>query len=358
MIKLSDIDDKKPLFLQVKSKIIDLLSKMNFQAGDKIPSENVLCRGSDVSIRTVRRALAELEKDGVIIRRQGQGSFLVNLNAKNEAKSLGAIGIMFSDMSYMMRPVFSELLQAIEANVLERGYSFHLYSTGNRLDEREKRPLEKIVPLENVQGLIASSALSNVDIQTIRRNKIPIVTFNEYKNIQLNSVIFDYYKAAVVGIEYLWKSGCRKIAFICRHFSINRNQAIFNNDNFLRGIKDVYSENGMALDMNLIFESNSDRKEGRDIIAGLLGKGSKPDAVFTVDDFLAAGVREALNDLNANCKVISCGIPFDNEIFCVYMPTKKWGKTAVDLLMRTITGDSSIRKTKYITPELINFKLT
>ncbi|MFA7231287.1 MAG: GntR family transcriptional regulator, partial [Victivallaceae bacterium] len=62
-----------PLFQQMKEQILNVIKESGLKPGDKILSENQFCVASDVSIRTVRRALAELEKDGVIVRRQGKG---------------------------------------------------------------------------------------------------------------------------------------------------------------------------------------------------------------------------------------------------------------------------------------------
>jgi DNA-binding LacI/PurR family transcriptional regulator len=353
MKKIIAADNSLPLFLQIKEYIFEELKAMNLKSGDKIPSENDFCHKSNVSIRTVRRALTELGKDGVIVRRQGQGSFLLDINANAKPASTGTIGILFSDMNYVVRPVFSRLLQSIEAQVLEQGYSFHLYSTGDRLHQTEKRPLEQIIPLETVKGLIATSALSKEDIQTLRRCKIPLVAFNEYNDLQLNSVIFDYYSAARMGIEYLWKTGHKNIAFICRHFGESDSPAIFNNDNFLRGIKDTFAENNLFLDKNMIFQSDAMRKDGKNIATELFRSANPPDAIFTVDDFLAQGTADVIKENNFDCNVISCGMLSELEnISSVEIPVTEWGETAVNLLIRNIKGDASVKKTKLIKAKL------
>jgi DNA-binding LacI/PurR family transcriptional regulator len=353
MNKIITSNNNVPLFLQIKEYIFELLKSMNLKSGDKIPSENDFCHKSNVSIRTVRRALTELEKDGVIVRRQGQGSFLLDINANARPDSMGTIGILFSDMNYVIRPVFSKLLQAIEAQVLEHGYSFHLYSTGDRLSPKGERPLEQIVPLDNVKGLIATSALSEDDIQTLRRNKIPLVAFNEYNNIQLNSVIFDYYSAAKIGIKYLVKTGRKNISFICRHFSEAGSPAVFNNDNFLRGIKDAFAENNLVFNKNMVFQSDTMRKDGRKIADELFKSTNPPDAIFTVNELLAQGASDVIKENNFDCDLISCGMPSESEnISSIEIPAKEWGETAIDLLFRNIKGDSSVKKTKLIKAEL------
>lgn len=355
MVRIITTDSGLPLFLQVKENILEMLKTMNLKSGDKIPSENDFRNKSNVSIRTIRRALEELERDGVIIRRQGRGSFLLDINAKEEATTAGTIGVLFSDMNYVVRPVFSRLLQSMEAQTVEQGYSFHLYSTGNRLSSAEKRPLEQIVPLNNVKGLIATSALSKEDIETLRRNKIPLVSFNEYNNLQLNSIVFDYYSVARMGIEYLWKTGHKNIAFICSQFNTLHSHVIFNNDNFLRGIKDSFIEKNLLLDEDMVFQSNMLRKDGQVIASKLFQSENPPDAIFTVDDFLAEGALSVIKENNSDCAILSCGIYSESEdITTIEIPSVTWGEMAIDLLIKAIKMDSSVRKLKLIKPKSIN----
>ena len=65
-----------PKYLQIRDLLARRLAQ-DFQPGDKIPTEHALCDQFGVSRETVREALAGLEKDGVIRRHQGRGTFVV-----------------------------------------------------------------------------------------------------------------------------------------------------------------------------------------------------------------------------------------------------------------------------------------
>lgn len=69
-----------PLFLQVKEALADWINDglrdSTLSPGDRVPSENALSKKLEVSGITVRRALNELEQDGLIQRIQGRGSFI------------------------------------------------------------------------------------------------------------------------------------------------------------------------------------------------------------------------------------------------------------------------------------------
>jgi GntR family transcriptional regulator len=69
--------NKGPLYLQVERRIEDLLLQGRYKAGDRIPPEAELVGSLGVSRVTVRAALARLVERGLLERRQGSGTFLV-----------------------------------------------------------------------------------------------------------------------------------------------------------------------------------------------------------------------------------------------------------------------------------------
>ncbi|WP_050637813.1 GntR family transcriptional regulator [Candidatus Stoquefichus sp. SB1] len=73
-MKLDD-NNSMPLYLQLKNTIKGLIDSGEINKGDKIPSENELCKKYNVSRITVRNALADLESEGYLIKKQGKGTF-------------------------------------------------------------------------------------------------------------------------------------------------------------------------------------------------------------------------------------------------------------------------------------------
>jgi GntR family transcriptional regulator len=69
--------NKGPLYLQVERRIEDLLLQGRYKAGDRIPPEAELVGSLGVSRVTVRAGLARLVERGLLERRQGSGTFLV-----------------------------------------------------------------------------------------------------------------------------------------------------------------------------------------------------------------------------------------------------------------------------------------
>lgn len=78
-----------PLYLKVKSHLRELIE--GSVAGDRLPTEAELGQGLRVSRTTVRKALGELEDEGLLIRRAGQGTFVLGRVSPDDQLGLGGL---------------------------------------------------------------------------------------------------------------------------------------------------------------------------------------------------------------------------------------------------------------------------
>ncbi len=72
--------DGRPMYLQIIEQIRLRITVGDWQPGFKLPSIRELAVATRVSVITVKRAYQELEKDGVIITRQGKGSYVAEID--------------------------------------------------------------------------------------------------------------------------------------------------------------------------------------------------------------------------------------------------------------------------------------
>jgi GntR family transcriptional regulator len=77
-----------PLYLQVRLQIVSLIEQRGLKPGDALPSEPELRARFRVSRATVRHALAELERMGLIERHQGRGTFVALPRLERELPEL------------------------------------------------------------------------------------------------------------------------------------------------------------------------------------------------------------------------------------------------------------------------------
>jgi GntR family transcriptional regulator len=84
-----------PLYYQLETLLRNKIASGEYEATGQLPSENELILEYGVSRITVRQALSNLEKDGIILRNRGKGTFVSNQTKSfNVSKLSGSIDDM------------------------------------------------------------------------------------------------------------------------------------------------------------------------------------------------------------------------------------------------------------------------
>ena len=73
-----------PLYHVVKEKLAEKISNNEWKPGEKIPSEAELCKMYYVSRITVRKAVEDLERSGMLVKHQGKGTFVTNVTMEQK----------------------------------------------------------------------------------------------------------------------------------------------------------------------------------------------------------------------------------------------------------------------------------
>lgn len=82
--KTSDV----PLYVQIADSLLDRIESGRLLAGDRLPPERELSEGLGVNRVTLRRALRVLESRGLLIRRQGSGTYVADPKIERQAGRL------------------------------------------------------------------------------------------------------------------------------------------------------------------------------------------------------------------------------------------------------------------------------
>lgn len=137
------------------------------QPGERIESEYQLCDRFGVSRQTVRHAIAVLEKEGMIEKRRGSGTYIkesgiIGVRRKNDADR--------SDDNFCSGIYFSGIIQEIENKMSRAGYGIQISITNNSVD-KERFILKSILDKKRVDGIIAEptkSGLPNPNPQSVQ----------------------------------------------------------------------------------------------------------------------------------------------------------------------------------------------
>lgn len=208
MLKALGDWDLLPIYAKIAEAIREEINIGNLKPGDRLPTEEELCRIYNVSRGTVRKALHILENDGTISRRQGVGSFVKNNSEKISTKS---IVLILPYMKYMG----SDLLLGIEKAVKSYGYNLVFFNSEGDV----KLELEMINRLINsdIDGIILytlEGEYNDEGVRTLLNSEKPFVLIDRYlPHIKTSWVVSDNYMGGYKMSEYLIKKGHSKIGF-------------------------------------------------------------------------------------------------------------------------------------------------
>jgi DNA-binding GntR family transcriptional regulator len=109
----------EPPYAQLARAIRERIGQGQYRPGDRLPSEAELCAAFEVSPMTVRRAVAELVREDIVVTEHGRGTFV-------KQPQLAAATFDLSDlMGYLASP-------NVEAHILEA----RIVSAGPRVAEK------------------------------------------------------------------------------------------------------------------------------------------------------------------------------------------------------------------------------
>lgn len=95
--KLS-LDSDIPLYSQLVSIVKRNISAGTLAPGDTLPSEAELCKTFDISRSTVRQAVGALEADGLVVRKQGRGTFVAEPKMRRKTETVYSFTSEISSM--------------------------------------------------------------------------------------------------------------------------------------------------------------------------------------------------------------------------------------------------------------------
>ena len=308
------------LYEEIVEYIKGQIEKGAYQPDDKLPTEQVLAEMFRVSRITSVRALNELQSMGLIVRRQGSGSYVASKQA------LGGMQLSENFIAMIMPYValqgrLHELLQGISDILTRRGYHLVIYNSD--LDAAVERTLLMRVRTNGTRGIIIYPKADNTNtdiVYDMHIHKFPIVLVDKkYADIPICNVCVDNYSGAYEVTCHLLGRGHRSIGFMTnrrieevysvreRYFgyceAMREYGAPINFEYFVCGYKDTHDE-------------NSGIRQTADIIRKFLNNGIT--ALVTSSDVVAFDVLKGCEAEGIRVPDDLSLVGFDNLAPCAY----------------------------------------
>lgn len=310
----------KPLYAQIANYIKEKIEKKELLPEQKLPTEVELANMFNVSRITSKKALEELEKDNLIYRIQGSGSYVSpepEVKTDNRYYRTKVIAIILPFEGSNGRLIDS-IMGAAEV-VAEKGYYLTIHSA-NRSTDKERELLKSLFE-SKIEGIIYYPICDNRNLDILNMlnmYKYPVVTIDKYyESIPISYVVSDNLKGSYEAVSHLIKSGHTKIAYIS---DVDIESATSVRKRYF-GYCQALIDNGIRLQEEII---KLDFKEaGNNELDEIVGIGLLEEtvlkllelgvtAIHTVNDYLAMNIVSACRCLDINVPKQLSIIGFDD----------------------------------------------
>ncbi|REE84423.1 GntR family transcriptional regulator of arabinose operon [Paenibacillus taihuensis] len=319
------LSDNKPLYSQILGILRDRISGGEYVTGQQLPTELELAEQFGVSRITSKRALIELEREGLIYRRRGSGSFVkkqddvkkpAELPVTRQASPIISMVLPFETQNNSL-----EHIQSVSGYLESIGYFLSIHNS-DWSSERERELLLSL-PKRGTAGIILYpvSTQHNLDVvHALHMNGYPIVTLDQYYNLlTIGSVVSDNEEGGYIAASKLIELGHSRIAFIST-VGIQYRSTV--RDRFF-GYSKALQDNGIPLDIELCFSNLSGDAEGaapvrREFYKKLVGKLQelRVTAIQAEHDLVAYDCLKAALELGIKVPEELSIIGFDNDVLC------------------------------------------
>lgn len=315
-----------PTYGKVLKYLEDLIITGKLSAGDKVPSENELAKMFNTTRVTVRKALDELEKIGIISRVPGIGTFVTEINIMAHKR----IGVLVSNRQIMYGIV--KFLSSV-------GVKIFAYEQVESL-RKEENLLEELVS-KSIDGLImepTQNSVNNSVLKDLSQSNFPIIFVDRSipMPVKIPAVFTDNFLGGKLIGEHMYKEH-------------NVNKALFVTSEDLT-ISSVYERyNGISKGLRKKPEMlKFEYIDGDFSILSEIVKKKNIECIFFCNDMLAArGMYFLLKNgfkIPQDVKVVG----FDDEFISKMTEPKlttvkqdlvKIGETAASLIISKLKGE-------------------
>jgi len=319
-----------PLYKQLRQAILATIAAGEVGPGQKIRSVRELTRIYGVSHITVRRCLADLVAEGVLVARRGRGTYVADSPARSKSIALvipGEAGKLRSSPYHS--PILAGVLEGTEHHGLRLTTVF-----GDNGDVADR--------LGGVDGVIFFYVRHGLDLGPLRRSGAPVVLVDwEDREGAFHSVSIDNQGGGFKAMKHLVSLGHRDVLVLTENLG-SRNYA-----ERLEGCATAAGSFDLPWRPEMVLSEDRHYEGGYASVMAAIERGLTFTAVLALDDCLAVGAMSALAESSRrvpeDVSVIGFGsYEFHNpprpRLTTIEVPKGELGRAAVDRLAALMTG--------------------
>ena len=252
-----------------------------------------LAKYSGVSVASVSRVINKKPVSADIVAKVGEAVAALKyektatlVKKKEEGNKIIALFVLD-----ILNPFYPVLIRGIEDVVSLQGYNILLCDTRND-DPSQYERMEALIDNGTVEGVIyVPLAVDNPFRDKLIEDRFPIVFVdNIVKKEDTFTVSTDNVTGAYQAVKYLLTLGHKKIVYLAGDRKFNTEQERFG------GYIKALEEANIDIDPDLIIHGEYDQQKAYEGLRNLLDNKKSFSAIFSANDIMVFGVKEALNE--------------------------------------------------------------
>ena len=349
-------------YMEIYNHFRGLIKSGVLKPGDKLPTEEQIGKNFDVSRITVIYGLNQLQKEKLIYRVQGSGSFV----SEEPGATSDKINIISLIVSFKGEGREIQLIEGIENHLKQNGYLLTVSNSGEDIDE-ERKLIENIK--NKVKGIILYPASSNANTKIfddLLKEQYPIVYIDRYPvSVPCSYVVSDNFDGGYKIGKFFTEKGHERIALIYHDIT----EFTSERDRF-NGFMKAMSEGMIPKEyINIISIKRSETEDTLEkIIKELYIKkpaSEIPTAIFTFNDHLANSIMDYIHKKKIRLPENFVLAGFDDlenkprhiPFITIRQMHYQMGEEAAKLALKKIRNNSFVNEQQIIPVELVQAKL-
>jgi len=355
-LRVSSTNDE-PLYLRIYAALQRRILNGEWAYGAMLPTEFDFSEEYHVSRGTIRLVLAELEKEKLIRRERGRGTFVAHATRQETFTGLPGQSISFI-VPYVRDSFVPTILLGVENATRASGYSV-LFNHVENDPEKQSAALRKAIN-QGVAGIILYP-VNSLEVSPILgelvAQKYPLVLVDRYlRGLHTDYVTSDNFGGGLRATQHLLSHGYQRIAYVSwRDSSVTMEHRRL-------GYRQALQEAGLLPDPDREWEVEGYPEIDLEVLVARLRSSDRPEAIFAGNDQLALAIQRVARSLGLSIPRDLALVGFDNleisaqlevPLTTIAQPAFEMGRTAGELVICKITGQNTCIQQHILPTELI-----
>ena len=320
-----------------------------------LPSERALCEMLQVSQVTVRAALRQLRRDGVIAAEDRVGSRIIR-RRKNAPRAGNDAALLVCGEFHHLPPSIILWVDQLRAMLAARGSRLQLFS-GQAYARRNPAPALKKLVRQHPHPCWLLVSMSRDAQAWFQKNAIPcVVAGSVHEGIDLPGCDVDYRAACRHAAGVFLRRGHRRIAMLAKHSRAAGD--ICSEAGFL----EAFARSGSADALPVVCHYDDTVEGAAKAVRQLMARKPAPTALLVLTPFHYLTVISCLNQLGLSVPRDVSVISRFSETFHDYLlprpagyiiKTRQFARTLLRMITPALNGSLPPARVHYIMPEFL-----